>query len=353
MTRRGSSESSPPTAVLHRYAGALEYFEQVLAVAPAEVAGQVRLQCAWCHWQLGDGPRSEAIYSQVLEDDPVCWQALLDRARMYLGQGAWSEALPDLELVLHMGHANAETYNDRGVCYYELDDVSAALASFDEAIALNPDYAQSYTNRGNCNRRLALRDASKLESAETDYTKAVELDATNPKSYNNRGALLLKMSKYTEAFADFEQALALYPEYEVARRNLEVAREQRDKEVDGAAARANLYARRASGGEAMIYRNDRASMNERASVAAADGLPPPPPHAANRKASMEQLEQAMNGHHVTGRSSQAGVVTYTDGGSAGATALQVGEFKAVKEDEGGDAPMADGSAGHGRKSTAL
>ena len=43
----------------------------------------MRLQCAWCHWQLGDGPRSEAIYSQVLEDDPVCWQALLDRARMY------------------------------------------------------------------------------------------------------------------------------------------------------------------------------------------------------------------------------------------------------------------------------
>jgi tetratricopeptide (TPR) repeat protein len=80
----------------------------------------------------------------------------------------------------------------------------------------------------------------------------VELDPSNPKSYNNRGALLLKMCKYSEAFADFEHALELQPEYEVARRNLEVARERRAKQMDSVAARgAQLYERRASGGDAM------------------------------------------------------------------------------------------------------
>jgi len=242
---------------VQEYATALEQFEQVLAFVPSEVAGHVRLQCAWCHWQLGDGARSEAIYSQVLEHDPICWQALLDRARMYLSQGAWSEALPDLEIVIHLGQVSAETCNDRGVCYYELGDVPRALESFNRAILLDPGYAQSYTNRGNCYRKLSARDASMIEGAEHDYSKAVELDPSNPKSYNNRGALLLKMCKYSEAFADFEHALELQPEYEVARRNLEVARERRAKQMDSVAARgAQLYERRASGGEAPIYRTD-------------------------------------------------------------------------------------------------
>ena len=239
------------------YATALEQFEQVLAFVPSEVAGHVRLQCAWCHWQLGDGARSEAIYSQVLEHDPICWQALLDRARMYLSQGAWSEALPDLEIVIHLGQVSAETCNDRGVCYYELGDVPRALESFNRAILLDPGYAQSYTNRGNCYRKLSAGDASMIEGAEHDYSKAVELDPSNPKSYNNRGALLLKMCKYSEAFADFEHALELQPDYDVARRNLEVARERRAKQMDSVAARgAQLYERRALGGEAPIYRTD-------------------------------------------------------------------------------------------------
>jgi hypothetical protein len=54
------------------------------------------------------------------------------------------------------------------------------------------------------------------------------------------------MCKYSEAFADFKHALELQPEYEVARRNLEVARERRAKQMDSVAAR----------GEAPIYRTD-------------------------------------------------------------------------------------------------
>ena len=116
-----------------------------------------------------------------------------------------------------LGFAKAETYNDLGVCYYELGNLDGALENFNEATKANPSYAQSYTNRGNCYRKLATHDATKLLSAQEDYTRAVELDPTNPKSYNNRGALLLKMNQYGEAFADFEKALELQPSYEVAR----------------------------------------------------------------------------------------------------------------------------------------
>ena len=287
-------------------------------------AAQVHLQCAWCHWQLGDLLSAETTYGQVLDDDPLCWQALLDRARMHLGQAKWEAALPDLDLVAGLGGASAETLNDRGVCYYELDDMEAALKSFNEAIDVKPTYAQSYTNRGNCYRRLAVHDATKLERAHEDYTRAVELDPTNPKSYNNRGALLLKMGKLTSAFEDFEHALEIQPEYEVARRNLEVAREQKAKEEEGAAQRAQMYVRRLTVGDQGMYNEPGSAGLACAGEADRDAL-----------AALADAEQQAGAGGAGGRRS---LQTYTDGGSAAAMALQVGVVSTRRASIDHDAP---------------
>ena len=82
------------------YSAAITHFELVLGVAPPEVANVVRLQCAWCHWQQQDVAKAESLYAQVLEDDPLQWQAMTDRARMQLQQAKWADALPDLELLV-------------------------------------------------------------------------------------------------------------------------------------------------------------------------------------------------------------------------------------------------------------
>ena len=60
------------------------------------------------------------MYGSILDDDALCWQALLDRARMYLSTGRWEDGRLDLSLVLGMGRGSAEILNDRGVCLYEL-----------------------------------------------------------------------------------------------------------------------------------------------------------------------------------------------------------------------------------------
>ena len=63
-------------------------------------------------------------------------------------------------------------------------DLDAALLDFNEAIRRDPKYAQAYTNRGNCYRKLHT-----YGEAESDYTQAIQLDRSNPKAFNNRGAL--------------------------------------------------------------------------------------------------------------------------------------------------------------------
>jgi len=201
------------------YAGALAQFEAAMLTAPPYVHVQIKLQCAWCSWRIGRLSHAGALYQQVLEDDPLCWQASLDRARMHLGCGEWEQAVPDLELVIGMEQSSAEVLNDRGVCFYELRQYERAILSFNGAVELNPHYPQAYTNRGNCYRKLG-----QSQEALADYSKAVDLDDTNPKSFNNRGALYLRMEKFSDAVEDFERALTLDPAYEVARKNRELAR---------------------------------------------------------------------------------------------------------------------------------
>ena len=45
--------------------------------------------------------------------------------------------------------STAEEYNDRGVDYWEQGQLELAIEQFDQAIAIDPQYADAYYNRGN------------------------------------------------------------------------------------------------------------------------------------------------------------------------------------------------------------
>jgi len=227
-----------------RYGEALKFFELAMVMAPETTSQQLKLQAAWCTWRQNKVGEAAQAYEEILSDDALCWQALLDRSRMHLATANWDDGQYDLTIVIGLGRTSAEIYNDRGVCYYELGQYESAVADFNEALKLNDRYCQAHTNRGNC-----LRKQGNNKEAMDDYARAIELDPQNPKAFNNRGALALKMGRYAEALADFEQAVALDPAYEVARKNLEVAKQRRDDVNSSMEARADMIAARAQGGK--------------------------------------------------------------------------------------------------------
>ena len=94
------------------YSEALKRFTSALLMAPPEAAQQLRLQSAWCMWRLGRADEAQQLYWQVLDDDALCWQALLDRSRMHLALGSWASALVDLQLVIGLGQQSAEVHTN-------------------------------------------------------------------------------------------------------------------------------------------------------------------------------------------------------------------------------------------------
>jgi len=85
----------------------------------------------------------------------------------------------------------------------ELRRIEEALASYDKAVALKPDYAEVYSNRG-----IALHDLKRSEEALASYDRAIALQPDYAEAYNNRGNALQDLKRWEEALASYERALA-------------------------------------------------------------------------------------------------------------------------------------------------
>ncbi|MCK4912002.1 MAG: tetratricopeptide repeat protein, partial [Thermodesulfovibrionales bacterium] len=90
----------------------------------------------------------------------------------------------------------------------------AAINSYTEEIALNPENATAYNMRG-----FSLAELGRLEEAMADYMRALELDPLLAAAYNNRGALYVDLEQYKAALADFDRTLELDPEFAAAYSN--------------------------------------------------------------------------------------------------------------------------------------
>jgi len=69
------------------------------------------------------------------------------------------------------------------------------------------------------NRGLAFKILGKLDEAQRDYSKAIELDPTFGPAYANRGNILVLRNDLQGALADYRKALALDPNDSVTRAN--------------------------------------------------------------------------------------------------------------------------------------
>lgn len=68
---------------------------------------------------------------------------------------------------------NAHAWNNLGLLHYEAGDLQAALADFNQALAINPRLADAYHNRV-----LAFLSLNQLPEAEADFARYRALGGT-------------------------------------------------------------------------------------------------------------------------------------------------------------------------------
>ncbi len=111
----------------------------------------------------------------------------------------------------------AEIHHDLGAEALRSGRYPDALREFDAALALDDGFAEAWRGRG-----LVLDlGFGRVDEAEKDYRRAVELRPAFSEAHNDLGQLLARTGRYPEALAQFDAALEnmLYKEPYLARCN--------------------------------------------------------------------------------------------------------------------------------------
>ncbi len=142
--------------------------------------------------------------------------------------GDFDGAIESYDKAIELEPNSAETYNNRGVAWRKKKEYDKAIADYNKAIELKPDYAEAYNNRG-----VAWKKKKKYDKAIEDYNKAIELEPNDASAYNNRGAAWIEKKEYDKAIKDCNKALELKPDFAYAYNNRGVAWAEK-KEYDKA-----------------------------------------------------------------------------------------------------------------------
>ncbi|WP_293052536.1 tetratricopeptide repeat protein [Paludibacter sp.] len=127
-------------------------------------------------------------------------------------------------------HKDARLYNSRGMAFDDWNDYDQAIADYNKAIEIDPEFSSAYYNRGNL-----WYNKGDYDKAIADYSKAIEIKPNHVNAYNNRGNSWNNKGIYDKAIIDHSQVIKLNPSYVSAYYNR--ANEWREKgEYDKAIA---------------------------------------------------------------------------------------------------------------------
>jgi tetratricopeptide (TPR) repeat protein len=109
-------------------------------------------------------------------------------------------------------HDRAATLINRGVLRLALNEVNFALADFNAGLAIAPDIGEGYIDRG-----ASLIEKRQFAEAIENINRGLALGAKRPGlAYYDRAIAHEALGNLSAAYADYQQALVLQPDFNLA-----------------------------------------------------------------------------------------------------------------------------------------
>jgi predicted O-linked N-acetylglucosamine transferase (SPINDLY family) len=185
---------------------------------------QEQLESGVSHHQAGRLAEAEAIYRQILLQQPNHAEAYTNLAMVLYGKGQLEEAIAACRQAVRLRPDSAGAHSNLGNALQSKGQLEEAITCFRQAIRLKPDFAGAHSNLGN-----ALKDKGQLEEAVVSFRQAIRLKPDYAEAYSNLANALMDLGQLDEAMAACRQAIGLKPDLAEAHYNTGVIWQRRDQ----------------------------------------------------------------------------------------------------------------------------
>jgi len=141
------------------------------------------------------------------------------RALNKQNQSDFKGAIADYNQAIQINPKYADAYYGRGLAKYTLRENQGAIADYNQAVRINPNLSEAYYVRGGM--KSELRDK---QGAISDYDQAIRINPNFALAYYDRGNEKSELGDKQGAMSDYDQAIRIAPNYTVAYINRGVIR---------------------------------------------------------------------------------------------------------------------------------
>ena len=152
----------------------------------------------------GEIKKSQKLYLELIENNKENYELFFLVGTTYLQLKEYAEAISNYNISIKLNPNYPNSYNNKGIALAEKHNYSEAILNYDEAIRLKKDYFDAYLNKG-----ISLYKLKKFDLAIKYFKLLIQIKPSEPKIYNNLGNIYKSLKRYEEAIAAYDQAIKI------------------------------------------------------------------------------------------------------------------------------------------------
>lgn len=160
------------------------------------------------HDNAGRHRQALSLLDKSINRDPDASVTHYLKGLILRGLDRIDDAIASFDNAIALNPGLPDAYNNRGLCHWINGDNVRAFRDYSAAIRIDPQHSWAYNNRG-----LLRYEDGDGRGAMRDYNRALHYEPTSRLALNNRGLLHLANGDTIAAIADLDAVIALHPEW--------------------------------------------------------------------------------------------------------------------------------------------
>ncbi|MFZ1686399.1 MAG: tetratricopeptide repeat protein [Flavobacteriales bacterium] len=200
--------------VLRQYQASMDRLNEALRIDSRLAKGYFLK--GWVHKETGDTAKAISSYFTALEMDPDYFDAVMQLALLHERRDD-PLAIEFYDTAIRLRPESSEALYGKGMYCQEHGKDSVALQCYATIIRNDPNNALAYYNSG----WVRLEHLDDPRMALADFSAAIEHHPTYHQAFYNRGLAYERLDVLDSAAMNYQRALALLPDYDLAANGLQ------------------------------------------------------------------------------------------------------------------------------------